>query len=515
MITHNGSIALNKFSAYWAQTRPHCDAVVFGNSATSWLALEQQANAIAHSYRALGLKPGDRVGCLLPNCAEYYPLSIAAWKCGAVFVPLNVRFGDFELEAICDDADFRIIIATPGGYRRVREAGDANTGDEEVCLYPQHGAASRALPLREALTREHDFAIDADHAAQAGLIVYTSGTTGVPKGVCFSQAKLIDLAFSISLYGNITSNDRFLCLAPLAFGGGILCNLLLAYVFGSTLYIENNFDPQHTLQLIEREKISVLIAVPLLWQYMSQQPNFPDADLSELRWAVSGGAPVPLELLKCYEAKGVIIQQSYGCTEMGGFITLLPAHLALDKPGCCGVPGIGATLKVVDDQGAAVAAGEVGEIVLQGAQLFDGYHNKPDATREAIVNGWYHSGDLGYRDNDGHLYITDRKKNMIISGGINVYPAEVERALLTLPEIHTVAVLGVPSERWGEEVVAIAAVNGEVDSGTLREKALPLLGDFKTPKRFVITSEPFPLTASGKIARGDRLREFLRQLEIA
>ena len=208
----------------------------------------------------------------------------------------------------------------------------------------------------------------------------------------------------------------------------------------------------------------------------------------------------------------MLIQQAYGVTEFGGFISLLPKHLALSKPGCCGVAGIGASVRVVDKNGNDCAAKEIGELIVSGSQQFNGYYNQAEQTAEAVKDGWYYSGDLGYLDEDGHIYIADRKKNMIITGGVNVYPAEVERALSTIAEITTVAVLGVPSDRWGEEVVAIVNTNTPIDSDALKAQAQALLGDFKTPKCFIITEQSFPLTPSGKIARGDKLRDFYAQV---
>ena len=505
MSKHSGQINLTQFSSYWSQIRGHHNAAVFADKGVDWKTLDGQANAIANHFQSIGLKPGDKVACLLENCAEYYAFVIATWKCGGIFVPFNPRFGDCELRSISTDSNPFIIIATPTLYSKV---SDTDSTSDEVIAYSQ--VNNTQLSFQQLIGGDNSFddaTIDGD---QAGVIVYTSGTTGLPKGVCFDAKTLVDMAFSVSLYANLTSEDRLLLLAPLAFGGGILCNLLLAYVFGSTLYIENAFEPARALKLLNEEKISVFIGVPLLWQYMSQHPDFADANLSSLRFAVSGGAPVPLELLELYQKqKGVLIQQAYGVTEFGGFISLLPKHLALSKPGCCGVAGIGASVRVVDKNGNDCAAKEIGELIVSGSQQFNGYYNQAEQTAEAVKDGWYYSGDLGYLDEDGHIYIADRKKNMIITGGVNVYPAEVERALSTIAEITTVAVLG---DRWGEEVVAIINTNTPIASEALKAQAQALLGDFKTPKRFIITEQSFPLTPSGKIARGNKLRDFYAQV---
>ena len=509
MTRHSGTTHLSQFSCYWAQTIPDQPAVVSNDQPISWRELDGQANTVANYLAQQGVSAGDRIGCLLENCAKYYALIIGCWKVGAVFVPLNPRFGDYELKAIIDDADFALIFATAELYQRVAQT---DVGESGILAFPSN---ANSQPLSTIFTGDREFDDASIDGSQSGLIVYTSGTTGIPKGVVFSAERLFQLAFSVSRYANCTADDRFLLLAPLAFGGGILVNLLNAYVAGSALYIENDFDPGRALKLIRDEGISVFIAVPLIWQYLSMHPDFADSDLGNLKFAVSGGAPVPLPLLELFQSKGVSIQQAYGCTELGGFISILPRHLTLEKPGSCGVAGIGCTLEIQDDQGNALPAGEVGEIMIAGSQGFEGYYNKPEASAESMREGWFASGDLGYIDEQGLLYITDRKKNMIISGGVNVYPAEVERALLTLDGIDNVAVLGSPSERWGEEVVAIVSSAEALDPEALRRQAQPLLGDFKTPKRFVITSAPFPLTPSGKIARGDKLSDFLEQLDSA
>ena len=302
-------------------------------------------------------------------------------------------------------------------------------------------------------------------------------------------------------YGWQAGEERFLILAPLAFTGGIISCLASQIVIGASGFLESPADAARALDAMVRHRITFMTGVPALWERMASAPGFAAADLSYLRSAGTGGAPVSLALLNSYLAKGVVIRQQYGVSENCGTVCCPDALSASMRPESCGPPVPGVEVEIRDDAGNRVPDGTVGEIFIRGDQIMRGYWNKPEETARAFDNGWYRSGDLGRYDEHGGIIVADRKKNMLISGGVNIYPAEVERGMRFIEGLVDIVVFGLPSERWGQEVVAVAYAPTHAETAAIMSAARELLGPIKAPKRMLLSSEPLPKTVSNKVAR--------------
>lgn len=497
----------SRYLNHWAKLRRDRPALLCDEAMLTWGAFNAQAVAVAGTLQAMGVRPGDRVGCLLENSIPWCVAYAATIHLDAVITPLNTAFGYVELREIVDDADCAVVVSTP---RLVEKLGWTTDGllADGVYLFDRRGGRS-PLAFDEALKGQSAFD-PPPYQTDAGLfgISYTSGTTGRPKGVMLTHQGVDAMCGALALGFDWTSEEKILLVAPLAFAGGFICNVAPMMRTGCAIRIERAFDPVRCLAFIQREGITYFGGVPALWQRLADAPGFAEADLSSLRGGSTGGAPVPEALLHAYLEKGVVIRQQYGCTEGGGGITLPDREGAIRQPGSCGFAIASLDLVLLDDDGTPTPEGEVGEICIRGPSLMAGYWNQPELTCASFAGDWYRTGDLGRIDADG-LTVADRKKNMVISGGVNIYPAEVERVLSEAPGVAEIVVLGVPSEVWGEELVAIVRPGDAFDLSRLKAEARERLGRMKAPKRYAVTSEPLPRTATNKIQRQDLRQIFV------
>ena len=492
---------LNRYISFWAQRLDGRPAVVFGDESISWAEFERASASLAAALEQSGLKPGDRFGCLLNNCIEWCVAFAASIRLGAVFVPLNPMFGAFELRQIFDDADCAAVLSCPSHIGKI-DAAYAQEGAPEVPrLYLFGGRRRPSVAYAEIIAQARPWRDRRFADGDLLIICYTSGTTGVPKGVMLSHRAVETAALGIVLSCGLRGGEeRLLILAPLAFTGGVISNLCLLILIGGTGWLERGVDPERALKLLVDQRISSMGGVPALWERVAGAPGFEAADISSLKMAVTGGAPVPRALLDAYIAKGVAIRQQYGFTEGCGGVATYDAEGAVANPEGCGFPLPAMDLEIRDDSGARLAAGQVGEIFARGEQLMSGYWRKPDETAAAMADGWYATGDLGTYAEDGALKVVDRKKCMLISGGVNIYPAEVERALHQIEGVRECVVFGLESAKWGQKVAAIVHAPG-CEGAAIMSAARALLGSYKAPKHLVLSPDPLPKTASNKIAR--------------
>ncbi len=486
--------------AFWAQRRGDELALACDGEALSWAQLARDSAALAAHLAASGVVAGDRVGCLLGNGLPWCVAYVASIRLGTIFVPLNTLFGRFELEQIARDADCAAILSCPSQISRLGVA-DTGDGDDAPRLYHlrRSGTVTRYADIVAAGLA---FA-DPPHPDEDVLLIsYTSGTTGIPKGVALTHRN-VDAAIAglILAFGLRGGDERLLILAPLAFTGGVVSNLTPLLITGGSGWIEKTVDPARALRLLTTHRISFFGGVPALWERIALAPDFAGADLSDLRVAYTGGAPVSRALMDTFLAKNVTIRQQYGFTEACGGVSAPTRAGAAAAPGSCGhaLPGI--DLLICDERGERVSGDTVGEVRARGVQLMQGYWNQPGATAAAFDDGWYRTGDLARYDADGAIVVVDRKKNMLISGGVNIYPAEVERALAQIVGVLEVAAIGLPSERWGQEVAAIVYAPGLSDAARILEQARELLGPYKAPKHLRLSPQPLPKTVSNKVAR--------------
>jgi fatty-acyl-CoA synthase len=494
----------NRYVHYWSRRAPEAIVLTCDGSSLTWGQLDAQSAGLAAYLQAQGIEAGDRVGCLLPNSLEWCVAFVASFRLGAIFVPLNTMFGRFELEQISGDAECRAVISSPREIGKLGHAQHQSSGPEDAVLIYDWLGHGEPAALADIVTESRGFVDHRRSDDDAIAICYTSGTTGTPKGILLTHRSVDTMVQSLILNFNWDiARERFLILAPLAFTGTVICVLAPLLATGGRGYIEKSMDPVRALALIVEERITYMGGVPAIWQRVAAAPGFADADISCLKAGNVGGAPPSRALLDTFLAKGVILRHQYGTSESSGAITSPEDSIALERPDSCGHPLPTFDLEIRDEAGQRALDGSTGEIYIRGPQMMQCYWRNPDATRAAMGDGWYRTGDLGRYDRRWGLFVLDRKKNMLISGGVNVYPAEVERAIATLDGIEEIVVLGVKSERWGDEVVAIAYAPTLQHMDRVVAQARELLGAYKTPRRIVSSPTPLPRTATGKISRGD------------
>jgi fatty-acyl-CoA synthase len=478
---------------WWARTKGDHTAIVVGDERLTYRELHDWSSRLARRLADIGIEPGDRVGLIGQNSLQWPVAALAVLKCGGVLVPLNPRFKAAELHKTADDAELSAVIAAPA-HRAVVE--DAVGSRVRVLSFD-------AVDAQRAGAGD-DFQIDPT-PDQAVAVIFTSGTTGMSKGVILTSRTLLDIALE-----NTLTEEGFrpgtvaLLVLPLAFTPGLVYGLLMTIVLGGTLVVEPELHPSRAVQLIERHRVQALFGVPLIFEAISRAPEFADADLASLQTAIVGGAAVPTDLLRRWADKGVLLRQIYGMTEAGGVATATLKDEALDHPDSCGSGSIFTEVRVMSADGTLVAAGMPGELVVRGPGVTPGYWRDPETTAAAIRDGWLHSGDLGTCDEQGRITFVDRFKDLIISGGINISPVELEEVIATLPGVAEVAVIPAPDPRFGETPAAIVAVTAgheELDEKRVIEHCEHLLADYKVPRYVVLRSEPLPRLPSGKIAK--------------
>jgi fatty-acyl-CoA synthase len=480
---------------WWARTKGDATAVVVDDERLTFRELHDWSGRLARRLTELGIRPGDRVGLAAPNCLQWPVVALAVLKSGAVLVPLNPRFKAAEIRKTADDAEFSAVIAAPAQRDSVDEARAAG-GDFVV-----HGLdivdGQRSGPAE-------DFRVDLE-PTEPIAVIFTSGSTGMSKGVVLTNRTLLDIALENTLTeegfrpGTVT-----LLLLPLAFTPGLVYGLLLGAVLGGTLVVESDFNPSRAVALIEKYRVRALFGVPLIFESMSRAPEFDSADLGSLQTAIVGGAAVPVDLLHRWAGKGVMLRQIYGMTESGGVATATLKSEALDYAESCGSGSIFTEVRVMLPDGRLAGAGEQGELVVRGPGVTPGYWKDPETTAVAIRDGWLHSGDLGVCDDAGRVTFVDRLKDLIISGGINISPAELEAAITALDGVAEVAVIAAPDPRFGETPAAIVVVapgRDEVDEARVVAHCEQMLADYKVPRYVVLRSEPLPRLPSGKVAK--------------
>lgn len=480
----------------WATINAGGGAVSHRDERLTWAELDRHVDVLAHRLRSLGVRRGDRVGCLMNNCAQFLETLHAVSRIGAVFVPVNVRYAPPELAYAVEHVGMSLLVTEAHFDSLVARSGlDLPTLHKEK--WPvDDGSAPRSEPA----ARWED----------EGFLLFTSGTTGTPRAVLHAHEAFMWGSMDAILIHAYSNQDRLVTPLPLCYTGGMNVATSTAHS-GAELVLAESADPAHLLDLITSRRATLFHGVPTMCQRLADHPDWPGADLTSLRLARTGGAPVPAALMKAYAAREVALTQGYGLSESGGTgLTLAPqeAH----KFGKAGRSSFYLEAKVVHPEtGQDLPAGEVGEILLRGRQLMRGYWNEPEATAKAIRDGWLWTGDLGSVDPDGLFSITGRSKELIVTGGLNVYPAEVEHVLIAAEGVLEAAVLGAPSEKWGEEVVAVVVTEAEaaIDETGLIAFCRERLADYKCPKRVVLSHENLTRTASGKIIK----REAAKRLE--
>lgn len=481
-----------EFHARW---NPQSRAVTAAGRSVTWHELEDESRRVGASLRHAGIEPGDRVGILASNSLEWCVLTVAILRVGAIVVPLNVRSTSSELAYIVDKVQARAVALDAGAVPVFAPVCEGRPTLLTISLDDIAVAQSSMADLRAGRGDLVTFQVEPDATA---LIPFTSGTTGYPKGVTLTHENVRSMSEAYARLDGWGSASVALCFAPLAFNGGVTNAFLGMFIAGGHLILEE-FSPRIALERIQTDRVTVISGVPIVYESIAALPEFEDADLSSIVSATTGGAVVQDVLLGRWADKGVALRQSYGLTEGTGPITTVPRQHFRTKSHTAGVPGMWDQVRVVDAEGRPVPTGEVGEIVIAGPQVMAGYWEDPVQTAATIRDGWLHTGDMGAFDADGYLSIVDRKKDLIISGGINVYPAEIERIVGQFPGVEECVAYGVEHTRWGETVAVLLA--GDIDPEQVWRHAKDHLSDYKVPRYITVAKEPLPRSAFGKLLR--------------
>ena len=492
-------INIGEFMTRRAILTPEREGLVCEHIRRNFGELNERANRLANAMRGLGVGHGDRVALLALNEPEYYDLFFGLGKIGAILVPVNYRLAGPEIQYILSDSGAKVLVFSPEFTATV----DSIRKDipAQVCIAiaedPPEWAISYEKLIQNSSSQEPEIKGGDDDTL---TILYTSGTTGKPKGAELTHAYYFWSSINLSTTLGLDIGDRGIIALPL-FHIAALSNLPWGTHVGGKSVLLRSLDPKRFLELLGEEKITGFGAVPALLDFLKFVPDYEKYDWSSVKVILVFGAPVPVTLIKEYEAVGIKVRQLYGLTE-SNTASVLDAENALSKAGSCGRPFFHTEIRLVDASGRDVGADELGEVLLRTPNMMKGYWNRPQDTAAAIKEGWLHTGDIARMDKDGFFYIMDRKKDMIISGGENIYPAEIEDALLQNPKVAEVGVIGYPYEKWGEAVKAIVVVKpGE----KLNEQELigwcqGRIGKFKIPKNVVFT-ESLPRTPTGKILK--------------
>jgi fatty-acyl-CoA synthase len=461
--------------------------------ALTYRALNDRASRFARALGELGIGKGDRVAILSLNHVAFFEILFACGKAGAILVPLNWRQPVPELVPVLLDSGARLLIHDDANAA----AAGALGGSLGIPLLSLHG-------YEQAVARTQPSAFDAAWPASGvWYMLYTSGTTGTPKAVLqtfgMAYANYVNIGQAIDL----TSRDSTVNFLPLFHTAGINLHTLPVLIAGGTVRVLDKLDVDQVLAILRDGLCTVFFGVPAVYQALALHPEFAATALSRVRHWGCGGAPLPASLLELFARRDVQVCNGFGMTETGPTVFLTDAEHALDKPGSVGKPQILAEARVVDDHGRDLPDGQAGELLIRGPGVTPGYWNNQAATQAAFTSdGWLRTGDVARRDVDGYYFIVDRIKDMYISGGENVYPAEVERVVYTYPGVQECAVVGVPDERWGEVGCAfvLPAPGASIDAEMLRAFCRQNLAAYKVPKAVVVVDD-FPRTAAGKVRK--------------
>jgi len=485
---------------------PDKTALRFGREAWSYAGFAIRLAATACALKSqLGIGRGDRVAILATNCPDYLTLLYACARLGALLVPLNWRLAVDEQMFILSDASAKALLVEQA-LAAVLAPLRAVLPDARVIgldFAPPGGLVFDALldaASGDAGNPHVDF-------SSPLVVVYTSGTTGRPKGAVLRQEALLWNAVMSQHMHGLTADDHVLTVLPMFHVGGLNIQTTPALQLGATVTLHQRFTPDETLRTIARDRPTLTVLVPSTIQAIIEHPAWHATDVSSLRAVTTGSTQVPQPLIDAVRARGVPVLQVYGSTETCPIAIYTPLGGDLTRPGSTGLPGLMCEARVVDDNGCELAAGTAGEVVLRGPNVFCEYWGNKAATAEALRDGWYYSGDIGMRDRDGYFFIHERKNNVIISGGENIYPAEVERVLTDHPAVAEAAVIGRPDAKWQEVPIAfvVRRAGAAIGAAVLKDHVARYLARFKIPHD-VIFVDALPRNALGKVQHF-RLRE--------
>ena len=494
-----------------ARFTPNKKALIYEDTPITYKELNININRFANYMQANGIKKGDRISVMILNCPEFFEIYFAAAKLGVIFVPLNFRMVGPEIEYQLNDSGTRLFVFHDMFTETVNSIRSKVKVEQDKYIFLKsrfpgaHKCPDWALDYPEVVKDspvdepQPDTPVELDDPL---AILYTSGVTGDPKGAVVSHQQTFFKNFQVMLYTDVRPDDTILAQLPLFHSGGLFITATPTFNRGATLILRQGFNPEQFANDIARYKATVIFALTTMWRFILDSGRLDEIDKSSVRIIAGGGERTPESLFHELAKRGLFMQQGFGQTENSAMM-MLPKEDIIRKMGSVGLPGFFTEVWIVDNEDNEVPPGEIGRIVARGPTVMSGYWEKPEETAQTIVDGILHTGDLGYRDEEGYFYIVDRAKDMYRSGGENVYPAEVEKVLIDHPKISNVAIIGVPDKKWGETGKAFIALSEEGTGLTLEEIHEFLNGKvakFKFPTHLEVMEE-LPITASGKVKK--------------
>jgi fatty-acyl-CoA synthase len=473
--------------------------------------LDARAVATARFLQTgLGLAKGDRVGLLAGNSVEFLDLFFAVAKTGAILVPLSTRLTARELEFVVRDSGIRALIYDRATIDTVRALRPLIEIERWITIDERASGADDELADCIRASADASWSLVHANPEDPYCLLYTSGTTGQPKGVIIPHRMVTWNGYNTVASWQLREDDISPIFTPLYHAGALGAFLLPVFTIGGTIVLHRGFEPAEVWRTIEQERCTVVLGVPTIWKLLMEAPEFQSVDLSHVRWFCSGGAPLPEYLIDAYQRRGVVFKQGYGLTEVGVNCFAMTVEESVRKKGSIGKPLMFTQTRIVDENGSEIPAGTVGELWLRGPHVSRGYWNNPQATSAALdAQGWFHTGDLARCDDEGFHYIAGRRKDMFISGGVNVYPAEIEGELLLHPDVQDAAIIGVPHDTWGEVGAAFVVMRpgrapaADVLAHHLEER----VARYKIPKTFLFV-DSLPRTPYGKVIKADLERAY-------
>jgi long-chain acyl-CoA synthetase len=493
-----------------ARRLPEKTAFVFNDQGTSYKTLQDLTEAFAYGLQKLGVRKGDRVGVFAPSSLEFVISWFAVVKVGAVFVPVNIMLKARESKYILENAEVNTLIFHQSQAEPVQSIRPGLTHLKNLIVIGKQ-TLPESKPFSDLLAEKPGQEIMVDCApGDTATMIYTSGTTGFPKGAMITHSNFYSNVQGIIEALNLDEGMVRVSVTPLFHAMGLTVNMLAVVMLGATAVIQAKLDLEEFLKANEKYRATLISGAPALHYLLVHDPRTANHDLSSWKVAMSGSAPLPVEVLKKFEEKFKIpMVEAYGLTEVTTAATANPVW-GIRKPGSVGLPFKELEVKIFDEQDRAVPTGEVGEIVIRGPAVMKGYYNNPEATAETLKDGWLHTGDLGKKDEDGYIYILDRKKDMIICSGYNVYPREIEELLHTHPAVLEAAVIGIPDPKRGESPMAF--VIPKPDRKVIEEELIQFckenLANYKVIKAVKFVDE-FPRNPNRKVLKRE-LREMLK-----
>ena len=480
-----------------ADRLPNKVAIVFRNVEITYSQLKEQVLKFANGLIEAGITPDSHVALLMPNCPQYIISYYGVLAAGATIVPANPLYTERELSYILNHSDAQAVIYHEFIQPTIDKTKASLTLTETFIEFSE---ANPNCTWNQILQHE-ELAVPNERGIEGiAQILYTSGTTGNPKGVMLSDDNLSYMTNLLIRELGILEDDRIIVVLPIFHTLSKMAGVWAALVHGATIYLEERFVPDAILEMIERVKATVFYGVPTMFTLFTMSPRLKEIDYSSLRLFGSGGASIPVEIIeRIQNSIGVPVAEAYGQTEATVMITCQPLN-GERIPGSVGLPVDGIGFRIVAPDGRDVPQGEIGEIVFNGRSAMMGYYKNPEATAATIRDGWVHSGDLAYQDGHGNVFIVDRIKDMIIRGGYNIYPREIEEVLYTHPAIAECAVLGEPHEVFGEEVAAFVVTKTPISAEELQAYCQEHLAKYKIPRIFYFL-DSLPKNATGKILK--------------